>query len=321
MNNLNILITGGAGFIGSNLVLALQARFSSNIVIIDNLSPTCGASPSNCSEVKQNATLVIGDITNPKTIEAHMKTAHIVVNCAAESSHLGAFENADQNFEVNSAAVLHMLQFLQQNNRECKFIQLGTTTQFGAQIQKVATEEHPEFPLDIYSAHKSLAENYCLIFAKKYGLRTTVIRLSNVYGPRARNDTPSLTFNNFFIGQANRGEDINIYDDGTQIRNPLFVDDAVNAIVECMINHELEGQTFIVCGSESLSVREIAEQTVNTFNSGHINFIKFPEDRKRIEIGNSDLSHEKFTSMTGWKPNIDLTEGLQRTRDFLTKNR
>ena len=310
-----IVITGGLGFLGSNLAHSC-IRNGAKVSIVDNLDSKAGGKKFNIQAIANDIELISGDICDNDLMEKVISTADIVINCAALISHTQSLQEPYRNLEVNSTAVLRMLEIIKKNNPKIKFIQIGTTTQIGKSLSLPVDETHQEFPLDPYSAHKSLAEKYTFIYSQVHGLKTTSVRLPNIYGPRAAIHTPLLTFNNFFIGLAIQDKDITIYGDGCQLRNLLFVDDAVEAILKVTEKSEGAGEAYFAVQDDPISVADLAEKIVSVFGKGKVCYIPWPEGRKSIEIGDAIYSNKKIERDIGWIPQTSLNDGLIKTKDY-----
>lgn len=311
----NIVITGGLGFIGSNLVHACL-RQGANVTVIDNMDPSAGGNLFNIESVKSEVTIVSGDICDNSVIGEVFIPADLVINCAALISHTQSVQSPFRNLEVNSTAVLGMLEAIKTHTPKTRFIQIGTTTQIGKCQSDTVDETHPEFPLDPYSAHKTLAEKYVFLYSQVHRLKTNTVRLPNIYGPRAAIHTPSLTFNNYFIGLALQDKEISIYGDGRQFRNILYVDDAVDAILQVAEKGEGSGEVYLAVHDDHIPVAEFAETVVKQYGKGTVRYIPWPEGRKSIEIGDARYTNKKIRKEIGWAPKVSLSEGLARTGDY-----
>jgi len=311
----NIVITGGIGFIGSNLVHTCLKQ-GGNVTIVDNLDPSAGGNPFNIESVKSEVSVVSCDICDRSVMDDVVKTADLIINSAALISHTLSVQSPFRNLEVNGTAVLQILEAIKTHNPEARFIQLGTTTQIGKCLSGSVDETHPEFPLDPYSAHKTLAEKYVFLYSQVHDLKTNTVRLPNIYGPRSAIHTPALTFNNFFIGLGLQDKEISIYGDGRQLRNILYVDDAVDAILQVAEKGEGSGETYLAVHDDHISVAEFAETVVTQYGKGTVRFIPWPEGRKSIEIGDARYTNKKFKKEIGWAPTTSLREGLAQTRDY-----
>jgi len=310
-----ILITGGLGFIGSNLACKCL-ELGAKVTIYDCLNPRSGGNLYNIHDIKDSVELCYYDIQNFDRICQHVCGKDIIINCAASTSHPFSMREPWLDMDVNSMAMINLLEAIRRFNRDVRFIHLGTSTQLGKLQYQPADEKHPEFPTDIYSANKCVSEKYVLIYANVYQIPATVVRLSNVYGPRACINSPEFTFNNYFIGLALQGKDITVFGDGSQKRNVLFVEGAVAAIILVSQAKGLAGETFFVVGDEHYSVAQIAEATVRYIGSGKVKFVEWPKERKSVDFGDALISNKKIKSVLNWTPLYDLKTGLIRTKEY-----
>ena len=310
-----ILITGGLGFIGSNLAQKCL-ELGSKVTIFDCMDPRSGGNLYNVHEFRDHIEICFHDILNFDQITDHIVNKDIIINCAASTSHPFSMKEPWVDMDVNSRGVINLLEAIRRFNKEVKLIHIGTSTQLGNLKYVPADENHPEFPTDIYSANKSVSEKYVLIYAKAHHLRAAVLRLSNVYGPRASIHSPEFTFNNYFAGLALQNKEITVFGDGAQKRNVIYVSDVVDAIVSASLSENVNGETFFAVGDKHYSVAEIAEATVRYLGKGKVKFIPWPHDREAIEIGDAIISNQKIKKRLNWKPVFDLKTGLIETRKY-----
>jgi UDP-glucose 4-epimerase len=310
-----VLITGGLGFIGSNLACRC-VQLGARVDIFDNLDPHSGGNLYNIQEIANSVELHFHDLINFDLLADHVCNVDIIYNCAASTSHPFSMREPWLDLDVNSRAVVNLIEATKRFNCGAKLVHIGTSTQLGPLHYQPADENHPEFPTDIYSANKSVSEKYVLIYSRAYGLNATVIRLANVFGPRAAIHSPEFTFNNYFIGLALQDRDITVYGDGQQLRNVLYIDDAVEALVAAAGTENTRGETFFAVGDQHYSVAQIAEATVKHIGSGRVKSVPWPKDRKTTEIGDAVISNEKIKKATHWLPRCSLEEGLKKTRDY-----
>ena len=314
MNGKRVLITGGLGFIGSNLAKRCL-EMGMDVTIYDNLDKNSGGKLFNIEPFKKDIELIIGDIINYEHLIQVVMDKDIIINCAASTSHPYSMREPWLNMDVNSRGVINILEAINRVNSGVKFVHIGTTTQLGPLHYQPADEYHPEFPTDIYSANKTVAEKYVLLYAKAYSFNATVIRLPNVFGPRAAIHSPEFTFNNYFIGLALQNKSITVYKPGTQLRNMLYVDDAVDALIASVQSDNSVIETFFAVGDEHYSVKSIAEETCKIMG-GVVHLIDWPKERKAIEIGDAVISNEKIRKALGWEPKVNLEYGLKLTYDY-----
>ena len=312
-----ILITGGLGFIGSNLAHRL-VQLGADVTIYDNLDPHSGGNLYNVKSIKDSLNIVHFDLLNFDLLVKYVCDQDYIFNCAASTSHPFSMREPMIDLDVNSRGVINLLESIRRFNPKVKLIHIGTSTQLGKLIYQPADENHPEFPTDIYSANKCVSEKYVLIYAKAFDIDSTVIRLSNVFGPRASIHSPEFTFNNYFVGLALQNKDITVYGDGKQMRNVIYIDDAVEALIQSALTKGTKGETYFAVGDNHYCVAEIAEETAKMMGSGKVNFIQWPKERKATEIGDAILSNTKIKSVVNWEPKINLEDGLKGTFQYFS---
>lgn len=314
MKGQKVLIIGGLGFIGSNLAHRCL-ELGAEVFIYDNLDPRSGGNLYNVKDIKNYCQLHYNDILNFDHLSKEIDNKDIIFNCAASTSHPFSMKEPWIDLDVNSRGVINILEAIRRFNREVKFVHLGTSTQLGPLQYKPADEIHPEFPTDIYSANKMVSEKYVLIYAKAHNLNLTVVRLSNIFGPRASIHNSDFTFNNYFIGLALQGKPITIYKPGSQLRNVLYVDDAVEALIATALSDKTNKETFFAAGDNHISVAEIAEKTAGIIG-GSVKYIDWPRDRKATDIGDAVISNKKLKESLNWSPKICMDDGLTRTKKY-----
>ena len=310
-----ILVTGGLGFIGSNLARRCL-ELGAEVTIYDNLDSHAGGNLYNIHDIRAALTVCYHDILDYDRLVENVVGQDVIFNCAASTSHPFSMREPWLDMDANSRGVINLLEALRRFNINARFIHLGTSTQLGRLLHQPADETHPEFPMDIYSANKCVSEKYVLIYAHAYGMRTTVIRLSNIYGPRASIHSPEFTFNNYFIGLALHDKDITVFGEGNQLRNALYVDDAIEALIMAAQSEKVIGETFFAAHDVHWSVAQIAEATVEHIGTGRVKYVPWPQDRKSVEIGNAVINNTKIKQTLGWLPTCDLKTGLIKTREY-----
>ncbi|MBF0450423.1 MAG: GDP-mannose 4,6-dehydratase [Candidatus Magnetomorum sp.] len=311
-----ILIAGGLGFIGSNLAHQC-VKMGAEITLYDCMDPHSGGNLFNVKHIKNDLNVYFMDILNFDQLATHIPDKDIIINCAASTSHPFSMREPWIDLDVNSRGVINILEAIRRFNPKVKMVHLGTSTQLGHLRYTPADENHPEFPTDIYSANKSVSEKYVLIYSNAFGLRTSVIRLSNVFGPRASVHSPEFTFNNFFIGLALQKKAITVFGDGLQMRNVIYIDDAVAAILKAVASDKTDGQTFFATGDEHFSVADIATITAEILG-GSVDFVQWPKERKAVEIGDAIITNQKAKSILNWSPKWNLRDGLVETRNYFS---
>lgn len=309
-----VFITGGLGFIGSNIAHKCHA-LGADVTIYDCLDPRSGGNMQNIHGIQNDIRIVLNDLRNFEGLCASILNQDIVFNCAAYTSHPGAMKEPLIDIDVNCKGVINLLEAARRFNPGVKIVHIGTSTQIGKMQLDVVDELHPEFPVDIYSANKSVSEKYVLIYGSAYNMKTSVVRLANTFGPRSNIKSPDFGFVNYFIGLALQNKDITIFGKGTQLRNFSYVEDSVNALLMVALSEKSDGQVFFSVSDQQISVAEIATRIVEHIG-GKLKFIEWPKDREAIEVGDAIISNEKIKKILDWKSSFDLTGGLVKTQEY-----
>jgi len=310
----NILILGGAGFLGANLVRRCLQEPNVKITVVDLLDPLFQSKIENLSAVSDRIEFIRGDIRDTTLLARLVPGQEIIFNCVAQTSHPLSVQNPVFDTEITCISQLRLLEAMRDYNREAVLVYPSSSTVVGKAVGDVIDENHSEKPLDIYSANKGVAEKYCRIFHKVFDLKTAVLRFSNLYGPFGKAD-PSFGFLNYFIHLASLDKIIEIWGDGEQTRNIMFVDDAAEIMWQAAHSPKLFGETYFAVHSDHHSVREVAQTIIDVFGKGRIELKPWPDFRKRIEIERVLFSGARLHYHTGWRQQYSLQEGLRLTKE------
>jgi UDP-glucose 4-epimerase len=309
-----VLITGGLGFIGSNLAHRCLKEGAS-VTVYDCLDPNSGGNIYNVHTIRDDLEIVLEDIRNFDRICDSIKDKELIFHCAAYTSHPNSMREPWKDVDVNCNGTLNILEAARRFNPAAKIIQIGTSTQIGKKQFDTVDEMHPEFPVDIYSANKSASEKYVLIYGGAYQMKTTVVRLGNTYGPRSNIKSADLGFINYFIGLGLQNKEIPVFGDGKQRRNVLYIGDCINAIVEATKTTECEGKVLFATSDMQYTVSEIANE-VATHVGGKVCYVDWPKERKAIEIGDIIISNSRLKCLLKWYPQVNLKSGLLTTKEY-----
>jgi UDP-glucose 4-epimerase len=312
----NVLVTGGLGFIGSNLALQL-AREGATVTVIDSLDAGCGGNRAN---VDASVHIVEADIAEPDAIREIAARAHYIFNLAGEISHIHSMQYPERDLQINTVAQLRFLQMLTEVNPGVRVIYAGTRQIFGRPRYLPVDEKHPVQPVDFNGVHKYAAAMYHQMLTDQGLLDAVVLRLTNVYGPRMAVSVWGQGFLGEFFRRALAGEDYVVLGDGEQLRDPLYVDDAVEAFLLAALKQSPESRTYNVGGPEKLSLRSMADTLARQVGVA-VNQQPFPEELRRIDIGSYWTSSERILAELGWQPRVPFQEGARRTLEFLAAHR
>lgn len=316
----NVMITGGLGFIGSNLAHKL-ARLKSQVTIIDSLSPVYGGNIFNIKVIKNKCKVFIKDLRDQPLINHLVKGQDFIFNLAGQVSHIDSLENPLQDLEANCRTHLVLLEACKRYNPNVKIIFAGTRGQYGKPAYLSVDENCPMSPIDINGINNVAGEAYHLLYYRNFGFRTTSLRLTNTYGPRHQMKNSRQGFLNWFIRLAIDGEEIKIFGDGRQLRDFNYIDDVVRAFLMVAISKKTDGQVFNLGSGNPISVLDVAKLVVEISRSGEIKQVPFPEENKKIEIGDYYANYAKIKRILGWQPDVSLRDGLKMTIGYYRNNK
>ena len=313
---MNVLIIGGAGFLGANLVRRCLAEPDIRVTVMDSLDPHLHATTRNLQGIWQHIRFVRGDMRDETLLADIVQGQDVIFNCAAQTSHPLSIQYPLLDAEINCLGNLKLLESVRLLNSAARIVYTSSSTVIGKALTEVVDEDHWERPLEIYSANKGVAEKYYRIYHTIHDLKTVVLRFANLYGPYGKG-YPEFGFINYFIHQAWTDQEIRIFGSGDQSRNVMYVDDAVDILWRAAHEPRLMGESWFATSDQHLTVREIAEKVVQVFQRGRVTHTEWPDERKRIEIDHVVFSAERLRSIVDWTPRIDLESGLLRIKSIL----
>ena len=310
-----MLITGGMGFIGSNLAHAL-VNLGVEVTIVDALVPEQGGNPFNLDGIADRVKVIRGDIGNDYVANHIVGGVDIIFNLAGQGSHLDSLLYPRHDLELNCAAQLTLLEACRNYNPHVKIVFTSTRQVYGRPERLPVSELHQVAPLDINGVHKLAAEHYHLLYSRLYGTRAVCLRLTNTYGPRQLLAHQRQGFIGWFVRQALTGDVIELYGEGRQRRDVNYVDDVVQALLLAGGNEKADGEIFNVGGGEPVSLADIADELIRLTGRGSVRLVPFPREQQLIEIGNCYLNSQKIETLLGWQPRTSWRDGLARTVEF-----
>ncbi|MBV7328532.1 NAD-dependent epimerase/dehydratase family protein [Chloroflexi bacterium TSY] len=305
------LLTGGLGFIGSNLARRL-VDLGANVTLVDSLIPAYGGNRFNIAGYEDRLHINIADVRDPNAMRALVQGQDILFNLAGQVSHLDSMEDPFTDLEINARSQLSILEACRHENPTIKVIYAGTRQQYGKPDYLPLDEQHLQHPTDINGVNKLAGEWYHVVYHTAYELRTTSLRLTNTYGPRQLLKHSRQGFIGWFIRLAVQGEEIQLYGDGQQLRDLTYVDDVVDAFLRVGANEVTNGQVYNLGGQAPISLLDLTSLIVEIARRGSVRLVPWPPARKRIDIGNVYSSYAKIEAALGWKPTTPLADGLEK---------
>ena len=312
----HVMITGGLGFIGSNLAHHL-VELGADVLLVDSLIPDYGGNLFNVSEIRDRLRVNIADVRQSSTMNHLVRGHDVIFNLAGQVSHIDSMEDPYNDLEINCRGQLAILEACRRHNPETKVVFAGTRQVYGRPDSLPVTEQHLVRPTDINGINKAAGENYHLVYNNVFGVRACSLRLTNVYGPRQLIKHNRQGFIAWFIRQALQDGEIQIYGDGRQIRDFVYVDDVAEAFLRAGADPRADGRVFNVGGLEPIAHRDLVELLVSVAGSGRVRFVDWPPDKKAIDIGDFHADWSLIEATLGWRPMTRLRSGLATTLAFL----
>ena len=316
-----VLITGGLGFIGSNLAHRLIEIGDVDVSIIDALLPGQGGNLFNIRGLGDRVRVHRANIGDDYVVNHLVSGVDYIFNLAGNVSHLDSMLYPQQDLELNCAAQLTLLEACRNYNPHVKIVFTSTRQVYGKPVYLPVDENHRLAPLDINGINKLTAERYHLLYHSLYGTRAVCLRLTNTYGPRQLLQHNRQGFIAWFIRQAIDGETIELFGDGKQQRDLNHVADVVEALLCAGASEAAEGEILNLGGREPISLADLAAELISITGKGRVLSVPFPLERQLIEIGNFYCDSRKIESLLGWQPRVPLREGLARTIEFYQEHR
>ncbi len=316
----NVLVTGGLGFIGSNLARRLVAA-GANVTLVDSLIPEYGGNPFNVEDLRGRVQVNVADVRDPHSINHLVSGQDYLFNLAGQTCHLDSVRDPQTDLEINCRAQLSILEACRKRNPAIRVIFTSTRQIYGVPRYLPVDEDHPLAPVDINGINKVAGESYHLFYHRIHGVRASVLRLTNTYGPRMRVKDDRQTFLGIWFMRLLDGQPLRVFGDGLQIRDFNYVDDVVEALLLCATDERADGQTFNLGAPDWVSLRDLAAMMVEVYGRGDYEIVPFPPERKAIDIGSYYSDHQRIVNTLGWHPSVPLREGIARTLAYFDEHR
>jgi len=310
-----VLVTGGLGFIGSNLARVLVAA-GADVVLVDSLVPEYGGNLENIVGIEDAVHVNVSDVRDQYSLRHLVQGKDVIFNLAGQTSHVDSMVDPYTDLEINCRAQLAILEACRANNPGARVVFASTRQLYGRPDYLPVDERHPVRPVDVNGINKTAGEWYHLVYGQVYGTPVCVLRLTNTYGPRMRVRDARQTFLGYWLRRIVLGEELLVFGDGRQRRDFNYVDDAVRALLLAATRDEAIGKIYNLGDDEVVSLVDLAELLVRVNGSGSYRIVPFPEDRKAIDIGDYFGDFSKIRTELGWAPAVPLEEGLRRSLEF-----
>jgi UDP-glucose 4-epimerase len=315
-----VMLTGGLGFIGSNLAHRL-VECGADVLIVDSLIPEYGGNLFNIDGIRDRVRVNIADIRDSSGMDYLVRGQDYIFNLAGQVSHIDSMRDPYTDLEINCRSQLSLLEACRQNNPAVKIIHASTRQIYGVPDYLPVDEKHLLHPTDVNGINKMAGEWYHILYSHVYGIRATSLRLTNTYGPRQLMKHNRQGFIGWFIRLAIDGEEISVYGDGKQLRDLNYVDDAVEAFLLAGATDEVNGSVYNLGGPEPVSLLHIVETLMELCPEASYKLVPFPPEKKRIDIGDYYGDYSRIRKALGWEPQVGLREGLARTIEYYRQHK
>lgn len=312
-----VLITGGLGFIGSNLARTL-VRLGAKVTILDSLIPEYGGNLRNVAGIERKVSIHQSDVRDRHSLPAFVRGQDFLFNLAGQTSHMDSMTDPDTDLEINCRAQLSILETCRRTNPGIRVVFASTRQIYGRPDYLPVDEKHPLRPVDVNGINKLAGEEYHLLYSEVHGIRSTVLRLTNTIGPRMRIKDARQTFVGVWIRRLLEDQPFEVWG-GAQLRDFTYVDDAVEALLLAATNPAAEGQVFNLGGPPPVTLQQLAQLLIEANGGGRFVVKRFPAARRKIDIGDFYADYGLIAAKLGWRPRTDLGVALRRTLAFFRK--
>lgn len=318
--NKRVLITGGLGFIGSNLCIKL-ARLGAEVLAVDNMLPRQGGNMFNVEPVKSKIKINVSDIRNPVSMNHLVKGQDYIFHLAGQVNHVDSVKNPLQDLSINVEGTLVLMEALRKNNPDARVIFTGTRGEYGASLKLPVSENHAINPIGIYAITNFAAERVVLTYHNLHKIKSVCLRITNTYGPRHQMQHDEYGVFNWFIRKAMDNEVIPVFGDGRIIRDYLYIDDLVDALLEIAQTEKAYGEVFNIGSGIPVNFIDLARTIIKIAGTGKTDYTGFSAERKALEPGDYYADISKIKSLVKWKPKTKLEDGIKKTIAYYKKNR
>lgn len=316
--NKNVLITGGLGFIGSNLARRL-VDMDARVTLVDSMIPDYGGNLFNIDGIRDRVVVNIADVRDSHGMKYLVRDQDYLFNLAGQTSHMDSMHDPFTDLEINTRAQLSILEACRHHNPAVRIVFASTRQIYGRPQYLPVNEKHPLQPVDVNGINKIAGEYYHLLYNNVYDLNACALRLTNTYGPRMRVKDARQTFLGIWIRLLVEGKPFEVWD-GDQLRDFTYVDDAAEAFLMAASHNTSRGSVFNLGGEPVVTLKQLADLLVEIYGRGEYVVRSYPAERKRIDIGDYYSDFSEIKSRLGWEPKIPLREGLTRTIAFYSEH-
>lgn len=318
--NKKVIVTGGLGFVGSNLSIKL-AELGADVLIVDNMLPREGGNLFNIEPVKDKVQINISDIRNADSMNHLVKGMDYIFHIAGQVNHVDSVKNPLNDLSINVEGTLIIMEALRKNNPSAKVIFTGTRGEYGSSLKLPVEESHAINPIGIYAITNFAAERIVLTYHNLHNVKSVCLRITNTYGPRHQMAHDEYGVFNWFIRKSMDNEVIPLFGDGRILRDYLYIDDLVESLVATALNDNVYGEVYNIGSGIPVSFIELANKIIEISGKGKADYTEFTSERKALEPGDYYADITKIKKAIKWEPKISLDDGIKKTIEYYSKNK
>jgi UDP-glucose 4-epimerase len=314
-----VLITGGLGLVGSTLAHRLVG-LGARVTIVDSMLPGAGGNLFNVADIRDRVQVNFADVRDPNAMNYLVQGQDVIFNLAGQVSHIDSMKDPFTDLDINCRSQLALLEACRRNNPDVKVVYASTRQVYGRPLRTPVDETHVARPTDVNGINKLAGEWYHIVYNNAHGVRATVLRLTNTYGPRQLMKHNRQGFLPWFIRQVLDDEEIQLFGGGSQRRDFTYVDDVADALLLAGCTEGTDAEIYNL-GGDSASLLEVVELLIELAGRGSYRVVPFPPEKVAIDIGSYEADYTKIREALGWQPRVGLREGLARTLAFYAAHR
>ena len=284
--------------------------------MVDSLIPEYGGNLRNLHDVQDKITVSLSDVRDVAAINDLIKGHDYLFNLAGQTSHLDSMHDPITDLDINAKAQLSILEACRKYNPDIRIVFASTRQIYGKPKYLPVDEKHPRHPVDVNGINKIAGEQYHILYQEVYGIASSVLRLTNTYGPRMRIKDARQTFLGIWIRNLLEGKPIQVFGDGKQRRDYNYVEDVLDALLIAATEKNAVGKVYNLGAPDPLSLEDTAKIMCHRIEGSDYQMIPFPEDRKAIDVGDFICDYSAFRNQFGWEPKVNFEEGIQRSLEY-----
>lgn len=315
-----VLVTGGLGFLGSNLAIRLVAA-GADVTLVDAMLPEYGGNFHNLEPIRDRVRIQLTDVRDEHVMALLLEGVDTVFHLAAQVSHVKSLSDPYADIDINIKGTVAVMEAVRKTCPKAVVVRSGTRGEYGPSAKLPVSEDAPTQPRGMYEISLLANEKIMLMYHQAHGVPTVHLRLTNTYGPRAQMKSPHYGVANWLVRRALDDGRVTLMGDGLQKRDFLYVDDAVEAMLRAATVPACRGEVINIGDDHPSTFRELADCICRAVPGARIEHIDWTPERKALEPGDFYSDITKAGRLLAWRPQVALADGIARTVEFYREHR